>query len=180
MDHLRISGTEPSSVILRKNGKICLNGAKTSWSQRGWCIKPTKVLFQTILTRKILMLSNATNQTKLIVELGYMCPRGLTGPPALTLTKKLKYKQILLPRCIHHFKSDEINNIDHMRISGTEASSVILSQKKEFLVLYTWSSWPQLNITSETFSCLIPLTCFHALHGQMPAINKPPTKCVKL
>ena len=31
-------------------------------------------------------------------------------------------------RCIHHFKSDLINNMDHMRISGTEPSSVILSQ----------------------------------------------------
>ena len=33
------------------------------------------------------MLSNATNQPKLTVELGYMCPWGLTGPPAATLTK---------------------------------------------------------------------------------------------
>ena len=30
-------------------------------------------------------------------------------------------------RSIHHFKSDFINSIDHMRISGTEASSVILN-----------------------------------------------------
>ena len=29
-----------------------------------------------------------------------------------------------------HFKSDLIYNIDHMRISGTEPSSVIISQKK--------------------------------------------------
>ena len=29
-------------------------------------------------------------------------------------------------RCIHHFKSDLINNMDHMRISGTESSPVIL------------------------------------------------------
>ena len=28
------------------------------------------------------MLSNATNQPKSTVELGYMCPRGLSGPPA--------------------------------------------------------------------------------------------------
>ena len=41
----------------------------------------------------------------------------------------LKKKRLLL-RCIHHFKSDWINNMDHMRISGTEPSSVILSQKK--------------------------------------------------
>ena len=59
--------------------------AKTS--QKGWCNKPTKLQFQTILTRKILMLSNATNQPKSTVELGYIYPRGLTGPPAVTLTK---------------------------------------------------------------------------------------------
>ena len=33
------------------------------------------------------MLSNATNQPKSTVELGYKCPRGLTGPQAVTLTK---------------------------------------------------------------------------------------------
>ena len=33
-------------------------------------------------------------------------------------------------RCIHHFKSDLINNMDHMHISGTEPSSVILSKTK--------------------------------------------------
>ena len=31
-----------------------------------------------------------------------------------------KYEKRLLLRCIHHFKSDLINNMDHMRISGTE------------------------------------------------------------
>ena len=39
-------------------------------------------------------------------------------------------KKRLLLRCIHHFKADLINNMDHMRISGTEPSSVILSQKR--------------------------------------------------
>ena len=42
----------------------------------------------------------------------------------------LLYERRLLLSCIHHFKSDLINNMDHMRISGTEPSSVILSQKK--------------------------------------------------
>ena len=40
------------------------------------------------------------------------------------------YIKRLLLRCIHHFKSDLINNMDHMRISGTEPSSVILIQRK--------------------------------------------------
>ena len=33
------------------------------------------------------MLSNATNQPKSNGELGYMCPRGITSLPAVTLTK---------------------------------------------------------------------------------------------
>ena len=32
---------------------------------------------------------------------------------------------------MHHFKSDSINNMDHMRNSGTEPSSVILKVPKE-------------------------------------------------
>ena len=47
-----------------------------------------------------------------------------TPPPRFNL-----YKKRLLLRCIHHFYTDFINNMDHMRISGTEPSSVILSQK---------------------------------------------------
>ena len=78
------------------------------------------------------MLSNATNQPKSTVELGYMCPRGLSGPPAVALTKYVKYRKRLLLRYIHHFKSDLINNMDHMRISGNEPSSVILSQRMRF------------------------------------------------
>ena len=73
------------------------------------------------------MHSNATNQPKSTVELGYMCPRGLLGPPEVTLTKKLKYSKRLLLRCIHHFKSDLINIMDHLRISGNEPSSVFKS-----------------------------------------------------
>ena len=42
----------------------------------------------------------------------------------------LNYKKRLLLRCIHHFISDSINNVDHMSISGTEPSSVILRQRK--------------------------------------------------
>ena len=44
--------------------------------------------------------------------------------------KVSKLKKRLLIRCIHHFESDWINDMDHMRISGTEPSSVILSQRK--------------------------------------------------
>ena len=69
----------------------------------------------------------ATNQPKSIVELVCMCPKGLNCPPAVTLTKLLKYKKRLLLRCRHHLSPDFINNIDHVRISGTEPSTVILS-----------------------------------------------------
>ena len=43
-------------------------------------------------------------------------------------SKTIMFKKRLLLRCIHHFKLDLINNMDRMRISGTEPSPVILSQ----------------------------------------------------
>ena len=42
----------------------------------------------------------------------------------------VEIKKRLLLRCIHHFNSDLIYVMDHMRISGTKPSSVILSQRK--------------------------------------------------
>ena len=50
-----------------------------------------------------------------------------------------KYKKRLLLRCLHNFQSDLINNMDHMRISGTEPSSVILNQTKYFQKLKSGS-----------------------------------------
>ena len=44
----------------------------------------------------------------------------------------LGYEKRLLLRCVHHFKSDSINNLDDVRISGTEPSSVILNQTNWF------------------------------------------------
>ena len=46
------------------------------------------------------------------------------------------HRKRLLLRCIHHFKSDLIYSMDHMRISGTEPSSVILSQTKSHDAIY--------------------------------------------
>ena len=46
-----------------------------------------------------------------------------------------KYKRRLLLSCIRHFQSYLINNMDHMRNSGTEPSSVVLSQTKYFKAL---------------------------------------------
>ena len=55
------------------------------------------------------------------------------GRSSLSVCILYKYEKRLLLRFIHHFKSELINNMDHMRISGTEPSSVILlSQTKHF------------------------------------------------
>ena len=65
------------------------------------------------------------------------CPGGVSvsesatnGHCGFTLLSKChnQYKKRLLLRCIHNFKSDWTINMDHMRISGTELSSVILGQ----------------------------------------------------
>ena len=61
---------------------------------------------------------------KSTIELGFIDPRRLSGLPAVTPNK------ILLLRCIHHFQSDLMNNMDHMCKSGTKPSSMILSQTK--------------------------------------------------
>ena len=77
---MRISGTEPSSVILSqtmKFKKLKSDDQKVpeqAEAKRDGVINPQNYNFQSILTRKILMLSNATNQPKSTVELGYMCP----------------------------------------------------------------------------------------------------------
>ena len=58
----------------------------------------------------------------------------LHGPPAVTLNKLLRYKKETSAKIIHHFKSDLINNIDHMRISGIEPYS--LSHIVQITVLF--------------------------------------------
>ena len=54
--------------VLQKETKRDKNGGpkvtKTSWSQKGWCNKPTKLQFQLILIRKILMLLKRYESTK--------------------------------------------------------------------------------------------------------------------
>ena len=54
-----------------------------------------------------------------------------------------QYKKRLLLICIHHFKSDLINNMDHMRISDNEPSSVVLSQRSNF------KSWKEMSQTCQ-------------------------------
>ena len=52
----------------------------------------------------------------------------LFGIPVGYSVFSFKFKKRLVLRCIHHFESDWINSMNHMRISGTEPSSVTLSQ----------------------------------------------------
>ena len=94
MDHMRMSGTEPSSVIIRQRKKFEMlkrddqKCQKQDEAKSDGVINPTKLQFQSILNTKNLdALKNATNQPKSTAEFGYMCPRRLYGPPALTLTK---------------------------------------------------------------------------------------------
>ena len=59
---------------------------------RDGVINPQNYNFNQFETRKFWRSQNATNQPKLNVELGYMCSQGLSGPPAVTLTKWLLYE----------------------------------------------------------------------------------------
>ena len=56
-------------------------------------INPQNYNFNQFVTLKILMLSKRYEPlAKSTVELDYMCPRGLSGPPSVTPTKKFRYK----------------------------------------------------------------------------------------
>ena len=129
---MRISVTESSSVILSKTvwtgEKWFLKVPKQGKTKMDGVINPQNYNFNELQTWKIWCSQNATNQLKSTVEIGYMCPRGLFGPQAVTFTKFLKFKKRLLLCCKHHFKSDLINNMNHKRISDTKPSSAILSK----------------------------------------------------
>ena len=45
------------------------------------------------------------------------------------MTRAMKYEKRLLLKLIHLFKSDLINNMDHMRISGTKPHQWSLSKQ---------------------------------------------------
>ena len=125
-------GTLVRAPFQRKQLKRLKNNVtKVPKAKRNGVINPQNYNVYQFQHSKFRCSQNATNQMKSTVELSYMCPRGRLGPPAVTLTKQLKYEQRLLLRCIHHFKSDLVYNMDHMRISGIEPSSVILIQRKK-------------------------------------------------
>ena len=58
--------------------------AKAKWDG---AINPQYYNLQQFYRKNFWCSQNATNQPKSTVELGYMCPRGLSGPPEVTLTK---------------------------------------------------------------------------------------------
>ena len=55
--------------------------------KRNGVINPHNYNFDQFLYRKFWCSQNPTNQQNSTVELGYMCPQGLTDPPAVTLAK---------------------------------------------------------------------------------------------
>ena len=93
MDHMRISGTETlvsdpeSNKVFIKMKSDAQKVSKQDKAIRDGVINPQNYNFNQFKLGKFWCSQNATNQPKSTVELGYMCPRGLTGPPAVTLTK---------------------------------------------------------------------------------------------
>ena len=83
------------------------------------------------------MLSNATNQPKSIVELGYMYPRGLIGPPALRALK------------IKAFCFEIVRDFDII--------SVLQFHSSIFVIFPTFHSW----LLSRFYLLLFACTCIH-------------------
>ena len=85
------------------------------------------------LTKNKFLVHHINTHTFINVEIDkwiYLLPK--ITQTSLYITFYIKYEKRLLPRCIHHLKSDWIKNMDHMCISDTEPSSVILSQTELF------------------------------------------------
>ena len=116
-----ISDPLPNKAVLKKSGKVVPTKCKNKLKQKR--LNPQNNNFNQFYW-KFWCSQNATNTLKLIAEHGYICPQWLSCPPTVTLTLKLKYKKVLLLRCINHFISNLINNMDHMHILGTELLSL--------------------------------------------------------
>ena len=103
---------------------------KQAEAKRDGVINPQNYNFNQFLTREILMLSKRYESTEVDRRTWLHVPSGTHWSTSSDTQRVVQIKKRLLLRCIHHFKSDLINNMDHMRISGTKPSSVILSQTK--------------------------------------------------
>ena len=92
MDHVRISGNEPSSLILsqtkwiQKLKMIARKCQKQSEGQKDGVINP-QTYYSINFDTDNLMLSKRNESTEVDSRLCCMCSRGQTGPPAVTLTK---------------------------------------------------------------------------------------------
>ena len=78
------------SLTKQSSWKVANGGPKEpnqTEAKRDGVINPQNYNSNKFHYGKFLCSQNATNQPKSTVELGYMCPRGLNGPPAVTLTK---------------------------------------------------------------------------------------------
>ena len=74
------------------------------------------------------MLSERYESTEFDRRTWLHVPSGTLWSTSSDTHQVVEIQKRLLLTFIHHFKSDLINNMDHMRIEGTESSSVILSQ----------------------------------------------------
>ena len=101
-------------------------------AKRDGVIKPTKLLFQSILRGKILMFSKRYESTIVDHRTWQHVP---SGTPLSTSSDNHHARHWNMKRDFYldvytNFKPDFINNMDHMRISGNEPSSMILSQTR--------------------------------------------------
>ena len=94
MDHIRISGNELSSVILGRKSSLKVENSGPKVQKEAEANKDGVHVINSKTYNlnefnygKFWCYQNAMNKPKSTVELGYMCPRRLTGPPAVTLTK---------------------------------------------------------------------------------------------
>ena len=101
---MRISGTEPSSVIIsqtmwfKKVDKWCPKLPKQAEAKRDGVMNPQNTISINFKTANFNALKRYES-TEVDRRTWLHVPRGLTGPPTVTLTKKLKYKKEILLRC---------------------------------------------------------------------------------
>ena len=96
----------------------------------GWCNKPTKLQFQYIFKPENVDALKRYESTEVDRRTWLHVHSGTPWSTSSDTHQVVEILRRLLLRCMHHFKSDLINNMNHMRISGTEPSSVILRQTK--------------------------------------------------
>ena len=120
---MRISGTEPSSVILKHRKFWCSQNATNQPNQQN-------------MASCALVDSLVNQQWHQVVE--------IQKEPSTKMHREKRKRW--MNECMNHFKSDLLHNMDHMHILGTEPSSVILSQKSSF---QSWTVIPKVPKQTE-------------------------------